>query len=256
MCAVIIGYVAHAHREPPVTPHSSSQTWTTLTTLSQYYQYFLSSVKSSQATTMPKRLGDDHSANTQRPQKHLNWSAAPALVQEYEFTPTDSPTLRRPITATKFPDFTPANENILTRTDIAQHSSTPLTPSVTVGSHDRPTCFRISGIPSDWSTSHLKQKLQVIDPELNFSDVDLSGPFPSCCDSTHMALLHFDNCTAYFQRFKRNDETLVVIREDMPERKVRLIIDKHFYDLTPMNYPDEPIITELVKSVLVTCSAY
>jgi hypothetical protein len=237
-------YIVRAeYKEPQQTCFSSN--------LSQYYPYFLSSAKSSLTTTMPKRQGNNHPANNQRPQKRLSQSSSPAPVQQYDaeaaaFTPTDSPTLQRRIAAATLPSLTPAGDNVPTRADnIAQRvASTALTPSIIVESHDRPTCFRISGIPSDWSITHLEQKLQVIDPKLDFTDVDLSGPFPAGCDSTQIALLDFDNCTAYFQKLGRNDEKLIVIRDDTPDRKVRLTIDKHFYDMTPLNKPVAPITAE------------
>jgi len=207
---------------------------------------------------MPKRLTDDDPSNTQPPKKRFTQSLSADHDSEgARLTPTtELPTLPHQAAAT-FSDFTPMNDATPGLTeDTARRTSTPCAPTNVVEPQRRPECFRISGIPSDWSIDNLKKQLQVIDPNLSFSDVDLSGPFPSCCDSTQTALLNFDNCTAYFQKLERNDEKLIVIREDTPDRKVRLTIDKHFYDLTPMNNPEAPITAELVRSLLVTCSTY
>jgi hypothetical protein len=156
---------------------------------------------------MPKRQGNDHPANNQRPQKRLSHSSSLAPVQQYDaeaasFTPAESPTLQRRIAAATLPSLTLVGDNApIHADDVAQRvASTPLTPLIVVESHDRPTCFRISGIPSAWSITHREQKLKVINPKLDFTDVDLSRPFPTSCDSIQIVLLDFDNCTLYFQK--------------------------------------------------------
>jgi hypothetical protein len=127
-------------------------------------------------------------------------------------------------------------------------------PDPSIRAHDdRPTCFRISGIPSDWSIDKLGEELQKIDPELDLTDAELSAPCPACCDSTQTALLNFNRCTAYFRGFGRNEERQKVIREN--GRKARLVIDKHFYDLTPLNRPNTPVVAELVRSLLKLSNA-
>jgi len=208
---------------------------------------------------MFKRQRDDHPVHTQRPGKLPNLSSSPASVQKFDseaadFTSTSElSTSSRRIAVATFLDFTPANDDPHRFTDdIARGSLASCAPSCVVESRRQATCFRISGIPSDWSMDDLKRKLQVIDSQLCLTDVDLSKPFPACCDSTQTALLNFDNCTEYFRKLKRNDEKQIVIRETNPDRKVRLMIDKHFYDLSPMNRPVEPIVAELVQSLLFT----
>jgi hypothetical protein len=103
-------------------------------------------------------------------------------------------------------------------------------------------CLRISGIPADWKSNTLEQALQQIDSELKLAEVELSELFPACSDSTQVALLTLGRCTQYFKNFGRNEDKLIVIRTD--GRKIRLVIDKHFYDLTPMNRPGAPIVAE------------
>jgi hypothetical protein len=123
----------------------------------------------------------------------------------------------------------------------------PLTPppAPTRGSRDQPTCFRISGVPSSWTMANLEHAIKTIDSEFSIDEVELSL-FPACCDSTQTALLNLNYSTAYFQGFERNDERLEIIREN--GRKIRLSIDKHFYDWTPMNTPQAPIVAEFVQS--------
>jgi hypothetical protein len=109
----------------------------------------------------------------------------------------------------------------------------------------QPTCFRISGIPSNWDCHKLEEHLRTIDPELDLEAAELSGPFPDCYDSRQTALLNLNDCTTYF-RFTPNEERQKVIT-DTDRRKVRLLFDKHFYDLTPLNRAEEPIEMELVN---------
>jgi hypothetical protein len=125
----------------------------------------------------------------------------------------------------------------------------PLTESYRARSHAQPTCFRISGIPSDWDRNKLEQNLRDIDPDLDLMRDELSELFPACGDSTQTALLNLERCTAFFQKFKQNDEISKVLPET--SRKIQLMFDKHFYDLTPMNRPATPIIAELVPSLQI-----
>jgi len=213
---------------------------------------------------MLMRPGEDHAADIRESRKQLSRSSSPAPVNPHDSAAAGSipitrlPTLPRRVVAATFSGFTSGNDDGHIRADdIAHGSSILLSPSIMIEPPAKSACFRITGIPSDWSIHHLKQKLMIIDPELDFADVDLSGPFPASCDSTQTALLNFDNCTAYFQKFERNDEKLIVLRESDSDQanhpKVHLTIDKHFYDLTPMNKPEVPIAAELAQSLQVSC---
>ena len=106
----------------------------------------------------------------------------------------------------------------------------------------RATCFRISGIPPHWDIQRLEKALRTIDPEFDPLDAEISGPFPDSSDSTLTALLNLSGCTPYFT-FERSEEKHEVVNES--GRKVRLVLDKHFYDLTPLNRAKEPIQIEL-----------
>ena len=110
----------------------------------------------------------------------------------------------------------------------------------------KPACFRISGIPHSWNSSErLEVALQTIDPDFDPTAAEVSGPFPdSYGSSTQTALLNLSKCTSYFT-FEPSQEKHEVISEN--GRKVHLVLDKHFYDLTPLNRAEEPIKIELVN---------
>ena len=110
-----------------------------------------------------------------------------------------------------------------------------------VSKQNQPTCFRISGIPPDWDRARLKKELQTIDPGFDNMGAMISGPFPDSYGYT--ALLDLNECTSYFT-FEPNQEKHVLINES--DRRARLVLDKHFYDLTPLNRAEVPIEMELV----------
>jgi hypothetical protein len=114
-----------------------------------------------------------------------------------------------------------------------------------------PICFRISQIPKDWEEEFVLQTVLRIDPELRPEDMELSL-FPSCCDPTQKtALLNLKRNTKYFRSFKKNGEkTQEFIGENL--KKIVLVLDKHFYDLTPMNSPQKPIIAEFVPVINIS----
>jgi hypothetical protein len=55
------------------------------------------------------------------------------------------------------------------------------------------------------------------------------------------ALLNLATCTEYFQSLNPNDYNYVKITGG-----IHLVIDSHFYDLTPLNNPKEDIAAESV----------
>jgi hypothetical protein len=109
----------------------------------------------------------------------------------------------------------------------------------------RSKCFRISGIPLDWEEDDLLGALQTIDTDLRNQKSQLSL-YPACCGSSQTALFELDP-TKYFQSLGPNESTYT---RTSPASKTEavLAIDSHFYDLTPLNTPDEQIIAELVAS--------
>ena len=110
---------------------------------------------------------------------------------------------------------------------------------------NQPMCFRISGIPPLWDRERLEKALQTIDPDFDLKRAEVSGPFPDCYDPpSQVALLNLSGRTSYFTLVP-NQEKHGVINEN--GEKVRLAIDKHFYDLTPLNRAEQPINMELVN---------
>ena len=106
----------------------------------------------------------------------------------------------------------------------------------------KPACFRISGIPSLWDSERLERELQTIDPDFDRMAAEVSGPFPDSYDpSTQTALLNLSECTPYFTFEEKHQ----IISES--GQRVRLVLDKHFHDLTPLNRAEEPIKMELVN---------
>ena len=108
------------------------------------------------------------------------------------------------------------------------------------------TCFRISGIPPHWDSERLEKALQAIDPEFDPMGAEVTGPFPDVYSygCTQVALLDLSECTSYFT-FDPNQEKHKVINED--GRKVYLVLDNHFHDLTPLNRAKEPVQVESVN---------
>ena len=107
-----------------------------------------------------------------------------------------------------------------------------------------PPTFRVSGIPPSWDSERVKKALHDIDPDFDPKGTELSGPFPDSCGSTQTAVLDLNECTSYFT----SEPGLVeneVIRED--NQTVRLLLENHFCDLTPLNRVEEPIKMELVN---------
>ena len=113
-----------------------------------------------------------------------------------------------------------------------------------VPEQNQPTCFRISGIPSDWNSERLEEALRGIDTEFDCLGAEIYGPFPNSLDLTNTALLNVNKCTSYFT-FKPDQEKHEVIREH--GQKVYLVLDKHFYDLTPLSQADEEAEIESVN---------
>jgi hypothetical protein len=87
----------------------------------------------------------------------------------------------------------------------------------------------------------------MIDPRLEQKDkheYQLSL-YPACNGSTQTALLNLNTSTEYFQQLKPDDFNYVSTAGG-----VDLVIDSHFYDLTPLNSPRDEVVAELVLPVL------
>ena len=115
-------------------------------------------------------------------------------------------------------------------------------------------CIRISGIPPEWDRQWLEEKLQTIDPEFDPGRAEISGPFPDSYEPTQTALLNSNEYTAY-TAFEPNEEKHEVLHEN--SRIIRLRLDKHFHDLTPLNRAKVPnmesVYLQKAISLVLTC---
>jgi hypothetical protein len=95
-------------------------------------------------------------------------------------------------------------------------------------------------VPSNWNEVKLLNILKQIDPFLE-QNPQLSL-HPACCGPTKTALLNLRACTGYFQNLKSNYFNYVTFEGTL------LVIDSHFFDLTPLNTPEGEIYAESVQS--------
>ena len=105
-------------------------------------------------------------------------------------------------------------------------------------------CFRITGIPKHWDEDDLREMLNSVDKDLDLEQANLSELFPACgaSESSQVALLNVDCCTQFLGGVMKNEEEHLSGRRD--GQKYHLRIDRHFYDLTPLNKPKGPICAE------------
>ena len=107
------------------------------------------------------------------------------------------------------------------------------------------TCFRISGVPQDWSKSDLLDALRTIDKSIPDKKHQLAL-HPACSGTTQIAILSLDTRTECFGSLQPNTEKYISIPCADGSLGVRLCVDNHFYDLTPLNTPRGKIVAELV----------
>lgn len=144
---------------------------------------------------------------------------------------------------------TPADADVPRRADpVADVRSTgdPHLTDVPTGNAG-PMCFRIANIPLDWSENKLRTTLKTIDPLFDDQNSQLSL-YPACLDPTksQIALLNMSTSTEYFRRLKSDD-----FNYEKASDGTLLVIDSHFYDLTPLNSPEGGIAAELVHPVVL-----
>ncbi|KAI5853550.1 hypothetical protein BZA05DRAFT_32589 [Tricharina praecox] len=125
-------------------------------------------------------------------------------------------------------------------------SSAAATEAVDCRARTAPKCFRISGVPRDWSEDDLQAVLYTIDPPLK-EDLDHElSIYPACCGSTKTALLNLDTLTQYFRGIEGDTTKHERVRRTGVKAKIFLTIDCHSYDFTPLNTPSGKIIAELM----------
>jgi len=128
--------------------------------------------------------------------------------------------------------------------DTANLSHSPL--STTPVASTKSICFRITGIPQDWSKEKLWNTLVSLDGSLK-DLVPRLDIFPSFHRPSHVALLNLDVCTNYFNILEPNESC----RKEIKDEGVELEIDRHFYGLTPLNNPGEVIEAEYVVLLII-----
>jgi hypothetical protein len=191
---------------------------------------------------MSKRPGDNQLALPLPPAKRPSRSSSPAAVELRDSQAALT------ISTTELPTDRSAPQNCSVSTSHAQNVTGRETltlpgPSVrgvsdthNSGIENSPMCFRIANVPSTWSKERLITALLTVDPSLDkTSQLSL---YPACCGSTQTALLNLATCTEYFQIIKLNKYNYVNTSDGT------LVIDSHFYDLTPLNNPNGEIVAE------------
>lgn len=114
-----------------------------------------------------------------------------------------------------------------------------------------PKCFRICGVPSDWSEDDLMEALQDnVDASLKDQHNHELSLYPACCGPTKTALLNLETCSDYFRRFGRFEVKHKQIPKIAKRTEAHLVIDCHFHDLTPLNTLDDEIVAELVTYLI------
>jgi hypothetical protein len=136
--------------------------------------------------------------------------------------------------------YTLQNAGSATSGSSVSTSSTPDLKIIHAGDSG-PKCFRIANVPLNWSEDMLIAALRDADPFLESQKPQISL-YP-CVDSTQTqtALLNLGTCTEYFQGLISDDFNYLKTSDG-----TLLVIDSHFYDLTPLNSPEGGIVAELV----------
>lgn len=111
----------------------------------------------------------------------------------------------------------------------------------------RPICWRIGGIPLEWSRDDLVRHLQAFDESLQKLEGHWLSLFPAYSGNTQTALLNLELPLQYFQNLNSDETTAITIRHLSKEGEkieVDLSIDCHFHGLTPVNTPTGDNIIE------------
>ena len=103
-----------------------------------------------------------------------------------------------------------------------------------------PVCFRISNVPPKWDEGDLLQAFQTSDDDdsLNLATGQYQLSFyPACSGSSRTALLNLQ-CPGCSWNLQSNEVKL--IRREGSD----IVMDRHFYGLTPLNTPEGEIVAE------------
>jgi hypothetical protein len=105
-------------------------------------------------------------------------------------------------------------------------------------------CFRITGVPPEWSEADLLYSLRQVDPSVESWNNDQVSIYPACCGARKTALLKVHTSSKFFMHIGIGDSKFVEISRGASDKKVGLLIDCHFHELTPLNTPKGDIIAE------------
>jgi len=102
-----------------------------------------------------------------------------------------------------------------------------------------PVCFRISNVPSTWNEGELLQAIQSSDYSLDLAAGQYQLSFyPACSGSSQTALLNLQ-CPGCLWNLQSNKDKLI-----RREGGSDIVMDRHFYGLTPLNTPEGQIVAE------------
>ncbi|KAF8537282.1 hypothetical protein BDD12DRAFT_982249 [Trichophaea hybrida] len=129
---------------------------------------------------------------------------------------------------------------------VARNPSTPDHPIVS-------KCFRISAVPITWDRDDLLESLREL--SLLFEELDSGDQlslYPDCFDSNskQTALLNFKRCPAPFLQLPLNDTSGFPVSDKKSGEVVDLLINSHFYNLTPLNVPGEEVVADVDYSII------
>jgi hypothetical protein len=103
-------------------------------------------------------------------------------------------------------------------------------------------CFRISGIPLGWTDVGIVGALRSLEPIIILDGQHLRlSLYPACSELTQTGLLKLDNCLEFLKNIMSNETKLELSVEG---ENAIVDIDGRFYDLTPLNTPDNEHFTE------------
>jgi hypothetical protein len=132
---------------------------------------------------------------------------------------------------------------MLRRAQLHQGSSTPAAKlhqgSSTLAAKPQPAvCLRISNVPPMWSEAELLQAFQSSDGSLDLATSQYRLSFyPACSGSSQTAILILQ-CPGRSWNLQSNENKL--IRREGKD----IVVDRHFYGLTPLNTPEDEIVAE------------
>jgi hypothetical protein len=122
---------------------------------------------------------------------------------------------------------------MLRRAQLHQRSS-----SISVAKPQLAVCFRISNVPPTWNEAELLQAFQTSDDSLDLATGQYRLSFhPACSGSSQTALLNVQ-CPRCSWNIQSNEDKL--IRSGGSD----IVMDRHFYGLTPLNTPEGEIVAE------------